>query len=66
MVCAVTRELEEAVRDIEGCVLDDEVPEEDDFNRATRWAVAGSKADICIGGKFTGDLGFLGSVEDRV
>lgn len=38
----------------------------DDFSFATRWAVAGSKADICIGGIATGDFGFLGSVDDSV
>ncbi len=40
--------------------------EVEDLSFATRWAVAGSKADICIGGMATGDLGFLGSVEDKV
>jgi hypothetical protein len=38
----------------------------EDLSLATRWAVTGSSAAICIGGKLTGDLGFLGSVEDRV
>lgn len=38
----------------------------EDFNFATRCAVAGSSADTCIGGKETGDLGFLGSVDDKV
>lgn len=37
-----------------------------DLSFATRWAVTGSRAEICMGGKLTGDLGFLGSVEDKV
>ena len=38
----------------------------EDFSFATRCAVAGSSADTWIGGKATGDLGFLGSVDDKV
>jgi len=57
--------VDEAVREIGGCAAAVDVADED-FNRATRWAVAGSKAAICIGGKFTGDFGFRGSVEDSV
>ena len=37
-----------------------------DLSFATRWAVTGSRAEICMGGKLTGDLGFLGSAEDKV
>ena len=40
--------------------------EEAPFSHATRCAVTGSKADIYIGGRWTGDLGFRGSVEDNV
>lgn len=58
-VCEVSLEVEEAVRDIPECTGAVEVELEEGFNRATRWAVAGSRADICIGGRFTGDLGFL-------
>lgn len=37
-----------------------------DFSFATRCAVTGSIAEICMGGKLTGDLGFRVSVEDSV
>lgn len=43
-----------------------EVDDMEDLSFATRCAVAGSKAEICIGGRATGDLGFLGSVDDKV
>jgi hypothetical protein len=64
-VCVVSLEVDEAVREIEGAAPDEDVDEEG-FNRATRCAVAGSKADICIGGRLIGDFGFRGSVEDSV
>ena len=35
------------------------------FRLATRCAVAGGKADICIGGRFCG-FNFLGSVDESV
>ena len=63
-VCDVSLEVDEDVREIEGAP--DEDVDKEVFNRATRCAVAGSKADICIGGRLTGDLGFRGSVEDSV
>ena len=63
-VCDVSLEADEAVREIEGAP--DEDVDEEVFNRATRCVVAGSKADICIGGRLTGDFGFRGSVEDNV
>lgn len=62
-VCKVSLDVEEAVLDTEVGV---EVELDEGFNRATRCAVAGSKAAICIGGRLTGDLGFLGSVDDNV
>jgi hypothetical protein len=42
--------------------------EEVDLSRATRWAVAGSRAAICKGGRCTGDFCFRdgGSVEESV
>jgi hypothetical protein len=43
-----------------------EVGATEDLSFATRCAVAGSRAEICIGGIATGDLGFLGSVDDKV
>jgi hypothetical protein len=64
-VCAVTRD----VFDVNEVRLETEVVGvvcTEDFNFATRCAVAGSSADTCIGGKETGDLGFLGSADDRV
>ena len=39
--------------------------EEPDLRLATRWAVAGGRADICIGGSATGS-GFFGCADDRV
>lgn len=62
-VCDVSRDDDDEVEvrlDIEetGIALD--------LSFATRCAVTGSKADICIGGRLTGDLGFLGSADDRV
>ena len=38
----------------------------EDLSFATRLAVTGSIAEICMGGRLTGDLGFLGSVDDKV
>jgi hypothetical protein len=64
-VCAVTRDED----DVNEMRLETEavgVAFIEDFNFATRSAVAGSRADTCIGGKEMGDLGFLGSVDDRV
>jgi len=62
-VCNVTLE-----EDIEARLDNDvvAVAAEVDFSFATRWAVIGSRAEICMGGRLTGDLGFLGSVEDKV
>lgn len=65
-VWEVSLDVDEVVRVIAGCVIGVEVELVEGLRRATRWAVAGSKADICIGGKFTGDFGFLGSVDDKV
>lgn len=64
-VCDISREDEEGVRVAvdEGGVDKDEF---DDFSRATLCAVAGSKADICMGGRLMGDLGFRGSVAESV
>lgn len=64
-VCDVSRDEDEDVE----VRLDAEPPGvvfDEDLSFATRWAVIGSKADICIGGRLTGDLGFLGSVDDKV
>jgi hypothetical protein len=36
------------------------------FSLATLWAVTGSMAEICIGGRLIGDLGFRGSVDESV
>lgn len=60
----MSREEVEGVRvAIGGAVAVDEV---EDLSFATRWAVAGSSADICMGGIATGDFGFRGFVEDKV
>jgi len=63
-VWAVTREDIKGAREAAG--VTDVALEVEDLSFATRWAVAGSKADIWIGGMATGDLGFLGSVDDNV
>ena len=58
-MCEVRRE-----EDVDALLLaDDDDPA--DLSFATRCAVTGSIADICIGGR-TGDLGFRGSVDDKV
>jgi hypothetical protein len=57
-------EVVEAVR-VGGLGVDKDELDDEDFRLATRWAVAGVMADICIGGNSRG-LGFLGSVEDNV
>ena len=36
------------------------------LSRATRWAVAGSRAATCMGGIAIGSLGLRGSVDDSV
>lgn len=65
-VCDVSLEVDEAVREIDGWAGPAEDADEEGFNLATRCAVAGSSADICIGGRLTGDFGFRGSVDDSV
>jgi hypothetical protein len=50
--------------DVEALLLTDDV-DPADLSFATRCAVTGSMADICIGGS-TGDLGFRASVDDKV
>lgn len=40
--------------------------EEEGLSFATLCAVTGSMAEICMGGRFTGDLGFRGSVDESV
>jgi len=59
-VCDVSRD-EEGAR-----VIEEKVEGEfefefvgEGFNRATRCAVTGSKAEICMGGRLTGERGFL-------
>ena len=58
-MCEVRRD-----EDVEALLLTDDV-DPADLSFATRCAVTGSMADICIGGS-TGDLGFLASVDDKV
>ena len=64
-VCDVKREDDDDGREVRLEVEEVGVLVED-FNFATRCAVTGSKADTCIGGNEIGDLGFLGSVDDKV
>lgn len=45
--------------------VDNDELDDEDFRLATRCAVAGAIADICMGGRSKG-LAFLGSVDDRV
>jgi hypothetical protein len=63
-VCEVTRD--EDVNEVRLDAEEEGVAFIEDFNFATRSAVVGSSADTCIGGKETGDLCFLGSVDDKV
>jgi hypothetical protein len=67
-VCEVSRDAETVRVVLLGVDEGVEFVEEVDLSRATRCAVAGSKADICIGGRLTGDFGFRpgGSVEESV
>lgn len=67
-VCEVSLDAETVRVVLLGVVDGVELVEEVDLSRATRCAVAGSRADICKGGRLTGDFVFLtgGSVEDRV
>jgi hypothetical protein len=60
----ITREEDDIEARLDNDAAD--VVAEVDLSFATRWAVIGSRAEICMGGKLTGDLGFLGSVEDKV
>jgi hypothetical protein len=48
-----------------GLGVDKDEFDDEDFKLATRWAVAGVIADICMGGSSKG-FGFFGSVEDSV
>lgn len=60
-VCDVSRDVEEGTRVIEERV-EGEFEFEfvgEGFNRATRCAVTGSNAEICMGGRVMGERGFL-------
>ena len=48
-----------------GWAVETELEEDDDFRLATRCAVVGGKADICIGGRATGSALF-GCADDNV
>jgi len=50
---------------VEGLGVDKDELDDEDFKLATRWAVAGVIADICMGGSSKG-FGFFGSVEESV
>ena len=59
-VCDVSRDVEEGTRFIEGVKGEFEFEfVGEGFSRATRCAVTGSKAEICMGGRVTGERGFL-------
>ena len=50
---------------VEGLGVDRDELDDEDFKLATRWAVAGVIADICMGGRSKG-FGFFGSVDESV